>query len=395
MDLRSEIPGSECGFAGASCARRNPVAGIDESEAVAEVVLALETGSPLALFDLAIAINEYQGVRFTDRKIPEVGYRLHRPRLGKGVTKDARPGLSIDISVLDAFRAVMSETLDHLLSNQELLLANSPDAVHQTRVALRRIRATLRAFKDVLPYGQAEAFNGELRWFQQRLGATRDWQVFLEKTIPKVSTMSHPPERGLQRLHNVALGERWRATREAIDVVGSRRYARLQLQMLRWLNELEADTAPGESGASLLPFACRVFEKARQDMLLDQRPFSRMTPDALHARRKRGKQARYATEFFAPLWAESDNRQLLTQMRLIQEKLEGTNDAVVARQLLLTLHPGRLASLMGKIIQTWSREYIRQYLGAAQSHWRRFRHCPAFWTLAEPLPVSCMLQSAA
>ena len=362
---------------------------------VAEVVLALESGNPLALFDIAIAINEYQGARIATREIPETGYRLQRPALDRGITKGARPELSVDMSVLDAFRAVMSETLDHLLSNQELLLASNPDAVHQTRVALRRIRAALRAFKAVLPYDKRKAFNGELRWFQQRLGAARDWQVFREETIPKVSAVRQLPERGLERLRSVALGERRRATREAIDVVGSRRYTRLQLHMLRWLNALETDTASDGSGTSLLAFACRVLERARQDMLLDERPLSRMTPDELHTLRKRGKKARYATEFFAPLWAESDHRLLLTQLRLIQEKLGETNDAVVARRLLLTLHPGRLASPVDPIIQDWSRETIRQCLGAAQPHWRRFQRCPAFWKLAEPLPAPRSLPSAA
>ena len=362
---------------------------------VAEVILELESGSPLALFDMAIAINEHQGARIAARDITETGYRLHRPQLDRGITKGASPGLSVDMSVLDAFRAVMSETLDHLLSNQERLLAGNPDAVHQTRVALRRIRAALRAFKAVLPYDKRKAFNGELRWFQQRLGAARDWQVFLEETIPKVSAIPHLPEGGLDRLRMVALRERRRATREAVEVAGSRRYTRLQMHLLRWLNALETEPAPRESESAMLPFACRVLDRARQDMLLDGRPLSRMAPDELHALRKRGKKARYAAEFFAPLWAESDHRRLLAQLKLIQEKLGETNDAIVARQLLLTLHPGRLASPMDGIVQDWSREYIGQCLRAAQPHWRRFRHCPAFWKLAEPLPASRVLQSAA
>src|SRR5689334_5766734 len=58
-------------------------------------------------------------------------------------------------------------------------LGADPEHVHDSRVATRRMRAALRLFKDVLPYG--EALDDELRWIASLLGPVRDLDVGLKR----------------------------------------------------------------------------------------------------------------------------------------------------------------------------------------------------------------------
>src|SRR5690349_3666103 len=57
--------------------------------------------------------------------------------------------------------------------------AADPEHVHDSRVAIRRMRAALRLFKDVLP--NAEALDEELRWMADELGPVRDLDVQLKR----------------------------------------------------------------------------------------------------------------------------------------------------------------------------------------------------------------------
>ena len=65
------------------------------------------------------------------------------------------------MTVGEAFQAIVRDTLEHLLRNQPPTLAGYPEGIHQTRVAMRRLRAALQAFKRLLPYRERKAFNGD------------------------------------------------------------------------------------------------------------------------------------------------------------------------------------------------------------------------------------------
>src|ERR1035438_1579538 len=55
--------------------------------------------------------------------------------------------------------------------------SDEPDAVHQMRVAARRLRATLRSFGSVIPRSRSEQVAAELKWLGALLGAARDGEV--------------------------------------------------------------------------------------------------------------------------------------------------------------------------------------------------------------------------
>ncbi|HEX9343841.1 MAG TPA: CHAD domain-containing protein, partial [Actinomycetota bacterium] len=60
-------------------------------------------------------------------------------------------------------------------------LGDDPEAVHQARVGIRRLRSTLRTFRSVLDREWSGALRAELAWIADLLGAVRDADVLLER----------------------------------------------------------------------------------------------------------------------------------------------------------------------------------------------------------------------
>ncbi len=351
----------------------------NRTEAICEAELQLVSGDSIPMLDLALDICEAFDARPAHRSQEERGYALARPSLRPKSMK-ARPlPLSEDLGAGDAFRLIVSSALDHLFHNEVPTFLGSPGGVHQARVAMRRLRAVLRAFKGMLPYEERKAFNSEFRWLQQRLAPARDWHVFLDETIPLIAAAEPRAEANLMRLRRLARAERRRATDEAIEHLQSRRYARLILRFQKWLAGLENAIPSKVYHQPILPFALRVLRRTQRDLLRDGRPLARMPTEDLHDLRKRGKKTRYATEFFSTLWVGDDVKPYLKLMSRLQDKLGYANDASVARQILWSVRPGRLDPTLVRLVQDWSEDRIHECIHTAQPHWRRLRKATPFW----------------
>ena len=94
--------------------------------------------------------------------------------------------LKSDDPAIDALRAIVEETLGHLLANQPAALAGDPEGVHQVRIAVRRIRSALRLFSPHLESHGTRLFEGELRRGGRTIGEARDWDVFCDEILPRV-----------------------------------------------------------------------------------------------------------------------------------------------------------------------------------------------------------------
>src|SRR5947207_1746849 len=76
----------------------------------------------------------------------------------------------------------------HASGLAEHVNGNDPEAVHQARVATRRLRAVLRVFSDVLPAEILE-LPPELQWFTKQAGPLRDIDVQLARLRCNVITL--------------------------------------------------------------------------------------------------------------------------------------------------------------------------------------------------------------
>ncbi|GAC1319481.1 MAG: hypothetical protein NVSMB2_14800 [Chloroflexota bacterium] len=201
-------------------------------------------------------------------------------------------------------------------------IGNNPRAVHQMRVAARRMRAALRLFGEDLPAGDAERLNAELKWVAGQLGHVRDLDVQMKRLSQTAG------ERGLQdRLARYAewLGaERYVAQEALLTALNSARFAGLtaSLQGLDAWQPL-SDARTTTEAARRMRRTFRAFDKRAR----------KLTPCAptttFHTARIRAKRVRYAAEFFATLYGKPARR-FIKRLTQVQDILGAIQDGVVS-----------------------------------------------------------------
>src|SRR3984893_9287201 len=99
-------------------------------------------------------------------------------------SKLARVAAVSSTEVRSAHAAKAEEVLGRYMSAQieqifqgDVGLRRGQDPIHDTRVAIRRLRSTLRVFGKLLERSAIEGVEEELRWFAGLIGAVRDCQV--------------------------------------------------------------------------------------------------------------------------------------------------------------------------------------------------------------------------
>ncbi len=348
------------------------------AEPICEVELMPVKGSERALFDFALKLAEAGDARFQPDTVVSRGFALTSRSLQKPHHKARKVKLEAHITVGQALEAILQSTVAHLLSNQTAALRGDPNGVHQTRVAMRRLRAALRAFKAVLPYEGRKAFNGELRWFQQRTGPARDWHVFVDETLPRLNPSDVSPEE-MTVLRKLAAQEGKMHAREAAELLQSRRYTRLLLRFGRWSAELfEAKNHKALKGP-VVPFARKTLAKTHRDLLKQIDKARPGSIEDMHKVRIRGKKARYAGEFFAALFEGEAAQTYISTVETLQDRLGAANDARVARALVSELEHGRLQPESVDGLRAWSSRRALRCVDQARPTLRALHSVERFW----------------
>ncbi|NNF77005.1 MAG: CHAD domain-containing protein, partial [Rhizobiales bacterium] len=224
-----------------------------------------------------------------------------------------------------------------------------------------------------------KAFNGELRWFQQRTGPTRDWHVFTDETLDRFKPSDVSAEE-LMILRKLSVQQGQMHGREAATLLQRRRYIRMLLRLGRWITELLEDKhAPGLWGP-VLPFAGKALGSAHRDLL---RQIERARPGSMedmHKVRLCGKKVRYAGEFFSSLFGREDAQAYVQTVERLQDRLGAANDARVARGLVMELEHGKLKPETIYGIQAWSHRRVSRCLDQAQPVLQALQSAEAFWS---------------
>ena len=163
-----------------------------------------------------------------NRSKAERGFALARG--DRAAPVKARPAaLSTEMSVEDAFKAVIWASLAHLQANERGMLEGAdPEYLHQMRVALRRLRSAFSVFAPLFPAETIAPIAAELKWLAASLGPARDWDVFMTETLPPVHE-EFGEHAALTAFAQQCAGLRRTAARRARRTVASQRYQHLVL----------------------------------------------------------------------------------------------------------------------------------------------------------------------
>jgi CHAD domain-containing protein len=252
------------------------------------------------------------------------------------------------------------------------------DSVHQMRVAARRLRGTLRAYRKVLPGKDTRWLAGELRWLGRVLGTARDEEVLTERLQARlrqtpVELVIGPVQ---ARVRGIFAPREAAARSTVLDTLDSRRYFTLLDGLDRLLSEPPAAASANKPATDVLPAAVgRVYRRARRRMRRALRaPAGRGREAALHDARKAIRRARYAAEAAGPA-AGKNARRFARRMKKLQSLLGEHHDAVVSRAAIRDL--GMRAHLAGENAFSYGLLYERDARDArdlddrAGQSWRR------------------------
>ncbi len=204
---------------------------------------------------------------------------------------------------------------------------HDPEAVHQARVATRRLRSDLRTLRDFVDPQWAMHLRAELRWFGAELGAVRDVEVLRERLdlharlLPDAETdIARGAIRRLETDHTVARTELLRALRQP-------RYAQLHRALHDAVTAPRLTPAAEARAAEALPRAVRPTWRRLRRAVDALGPVP--SDAALHQVRIRAKRGRYAAELAASVIGRPA-RDLATALARVQDVLGEHQDAVVA-----------------------------------------------------------------
>jgi CHAD domain-containing protein len=229
-------------------------------------------------------------------------------------------------------QAYLEEQVAALLAG-DVGLRRGEDVLHPTRVATRRIRATLRSFKRLFGGTEAAEIGAELRWLALALGAVRDAQVLHRLLVGELESL--PPEVVLgsarSRIDEALIGTRARRAEELAQLMNSDRYLRLLDSVRLFAAEPPSTPRATRPAAKITKDLRRVGRKFRKRL---DAALADGSDESLHRARKAGKRARYAVEAAGPVLPGAAE-ETIERFKSLQDVLGDQHDAVAAAALLL------------------------------------------------------------
>jgi CHAD domain-containing protein len=239
--------------------------------------------------------------------------------------------------------------LGYMLEQQRAILAGDvalrrghDGAVHETRVAVRRLRSVLRSYGKLFQPGSTRALEESLRWYAELLGRVRDRQVLRRRLIglidelPAELVLGPVRERVESELRREQ-AEHWSALQAALT---GPRYLELLRALADWLSAPPWSLEGNDSIRHLEKLARRTERKAARRL---EAASESGDVTALHGARKAAKRARYAYEVLEPVTEGNRARKRVKRQRALQDLIGEHQDSQLGAEMLLRL----VASLDG------------------------------------------------
>ncbi len=267
----------------------------------------------------------------------------------------ARPQLTAGSTVGDAVADYIDAQVAAIVAG-DLGLRRGKNVVHPTRVAIRRLRSTLRTFKAVFDAGAVAEMEADLVWLAGLLGGVRDADVLKARLRALVQELA--PEHVLgpvaARIDSELLADRAEHLQVLMAGMNSARMLTLLDRLEQWRVAPPMTVEAEGSGKDLR----RYLRKARRKLDarlqtaaaqharlaaanadpagLVQATLSSEETELVHSARKAGKRFRYAAELAAPVLGENARAEARRGEEL-QDLLGEHQDSVVSAAALRRL----------------------------------------------------------
>ena len=212
-------------------------------------------------------------------------------------------------------------------------LGDDIEALHDMRVATRRLRAAMAAFRPFLPQRML-AFRDEFGWIAAALGEVRDLDVQLERMEEWRASFPEDRAHALDAIEEILVSRRNAARKRMLAALDSRRYERLLTRFEAALKFGPPRTfVPGRT--PILAVAPDLVEKRYRTVRKAGDRIKRGSPpDAYHLLRIDAKKLRYALEFVGNGIYGKPALEFSARVTAMQDVLGLHQDAYVAMDML-------------------------------------------------------------
>ncbi|MCL4187320.1 MAG: CHAD domain-containing protein [Rhodobacteraceae bacterium] len=264
------------------------------------------------------------------------------------------PELTRELAAAEALRRVAGRALaDFEAARRRILDSDEPEGPHQARVALRRLRSHLRAFRRIAAGRALAPVAARARALFRLLGPLRDADVLVHD-VAAVDAAT------LTRLQAEAM--RLRAeVRAQLAAAGAAEFAAeaaRALQSTGWEGR--------RAGRPAAKAAARALGRARDRLLAHGRRLASMPDADRHEARKNLKTLRYLVDDWGVMWPARKVAPLRRRLRALQDALGVLNDLA-------------LAEARGQIDAATAAPRRATTMAAAEAEWRRLRQTRPFW----------------
>jgi inorganic triphosphatase YgiF len=326
------------------------------SLALCEIELELERGRITELFDNARELTRALPARLALKSKSERGYELIDGKQDLPV-KAVAIELAADANARDAFRLIGLACLKQAIDNEPALLKDDPEGIHQMRVGLRRLRAAMSLFAELLRDSQSAAIKTELKWLTNELGPARELDVLVNRVVAPAKSQRRR-WRGMPSLSRDIAERRDAALARARDAVQSARFRSLTVDVAAWLHagqwtDPQDDLVRDQGDLPIEAFAVEQLMRRWRKVRKKGKALAKLDERRRHKLRIQAKKVRYATEFFRSLFASrraaKRRARFLPALENLQDALGDLNDIAVHEKRIAAIGIGRRRSKPSRV----------------------------------------------
>lgn len=278
-------------------------------------------------------------------------------------------GLAPDTAPDVALRHIVAACHAELMKYRAIVLASRrPIGIHQTRVALRRLRAAFGLFKSAVDGPVVRALSAEAKWLAGECAPARDLHVCLNETLRDV-----PPV--IRRIGNRLAKTHLERARTALS---GARFEGFHRQL-----EAFAALSPASTDKRLDAFARSELGKRHDKVVHRGRRLGSLDERRLHRLRIAIKKLRYAADFLRPAFASPLAKPYIEATVRLQGALGALNDRAVAAHVLADLataaRPSEDAARPLKALARQAASGSKRRRRKLERVWKEFRKAGCFW----------------
>ncbi len=270
-------------------------------------------------------------------------------------------------TLADLLNAYTTEQCTVIIDAEPKLRAGE-NVVHVTRVAVRRLRSTVRVFADAYDPTEAARLEEELVWWAGLLGAIRDMDILQAGLSERIAAL--PPEQVLGPVEATVSREIGAQRKSASDAVNeamdTERYRNLIALLHSWRVDPPLTEVAAEPAEVVDRFIKKANKKLRKRLVggIEADAVGEDSDELFHSARKAGKRHRYSVELAQPLWGSKADK-IVSDRKDLQDLLGYHQDRAVQAAFLRDLG-ARLGVRSGQNGYTYGLLYA-QVIAAGES----------------------------